>query len=56
LGLELPLKETLRHGQDLSADDIHSHLSQHFVKWHLPKVIVTDAVKRNSVEADARRV
>jgi acyl-CoA synthetase (AMP-forming)/AMP-acid ligase II len=37
-------------GQDLSADDIHSHLSQHFVKWQLPKLIFTDAIKRTSVD------
>src|SRR6202035_427456 len=29
----------VKAGRDLSADAIHSHLSQHFAKWQLPEVI-----------------
>ena len=47
----------VKAGQDLSADAIHSHLSQHFAKWQLPEVIFTDAVKRTSVgKADKKKM
>ena len=47
----------LKAGQNLSADAIHSHLSEHFAKWQLPEVIFADAVKRTSVgKADKKRM
>ena len=47
----------VKTGQDLSAEAIHSHLSQHFAKWQLPEVIFADAVKRTSVgKADKKRM
>jgi fatty-acyl-CoA synthase len=47
----------VKAGRDLSADAIHSHLSQHFAKWQLPEVIFTDAVKRTSVgKADKKKM
>jgi fatty-acyl-CoA synthase len=47
----------VKAGQDLSADAIHSHLSQHFARWQLPEVIFTDAVKRTSVgKADKKKM
>jgi acyl-CoA synthetase (AMP-forming)/AMP-acid ligase II len=51
------LESNFKAGQDLGADAIHSHLSQHFAKWQLPEVIFTDAVKRTSVgNADKKRL